>query len=183
MKKRFTLMLLMTAISATTVLAQKGDKKINAGIDIGMPIGDFGNAYGIGFGATAKGLYGISDIGQITLTMGYIHFGIKDAPDEISGSAGLIPILGGYRHHFEKLYAEGQFGFTVVRSSMKYKNLEGIPGLGEIGGSSSNTNLGYAFGVGYLFDKWDLGLRFQGVSSSGGSLNFVALRVGYSFAL
>lgn len=183
MKKILTSVFLLVAFFATTAFAQKGDITIGAGIDVGLPIGDFGEGYGVGIGATAKGMYGLSDAGQATLTLGFIRFGLKDTPDGMSGSAGLIPVLAGYRHRFDDLYAEGQIGLTVVRSSVTVKGLEGIPGLGSIGGSSSKTNFGYAFGGGYLFNNWDLGLRFQGVSGEGGSLNFVALRVGYNFAL
>lgn len=182
MKKIFASTVLFVFVALAAV-AQKGDIGVGAGIDVGLPIGDFADGYGVGIGASAKGFYGLSDAGQATLTLGYIRFGLKDMPDGMSGSAGLIPVLAGYRHRFDNLYAEGQAGLTVVRSAVTVKGLEGLPGLDAIGGSSSDTNFGYAIGAGYLFNSWDLGLRFQGVSGDGGSLNFMALRIGYNFAL
>src|SRR5690606_18117218 len=110
-------LLMIVAVSTCTYFmatAQKGDIHIGAGIDIGLPIGNFGEGYGIGFGASAKGLYGISDAGQVTLTLGFLRFGMKDGSDLVSGSTALIPFLPGYRHRFGNLYAEGQLGLTVV---------------------------------------------------------------------
>ncbi len=175
---------MIVAVSTCTYFmatAQKGDIHIGAGIDIGLPIGNFGEGYGIGFGASAKGLYGISDAGQVTLTLGFLRFGMKDGSDLVSGSTALIPFLPGYRHRFGNLYAEGQLGLTVVRTSIKFKDNDF--GLGGLAGSSSQTNLGYGIGGGYLMGNWDLGLRFQGVSGSGGSLDLVGLKVAYNFSL
>ena len=160
--------------------AQQGDLQLSVGVDAGLPLGNFGEAYGVGIGASAKGLYGVSEAGQVTLTLGYTHFGMKGGSDEVSGSMGLIPLLAGYRHTFGNLYAEGQLGLTVVRTSVKFK---GGDILGSFGGSASQTNLGYGIGGGYLVNNWDIGLRFQGVSGNGGSMDFVALRVAYGFSL
>src|SRR5690606_40701924 len=66
----------------------------------------------------------------------------------VSGSAGLIPLLAGYRHSFGNFYAEGQLGLTVVRTSVKFKGSSDIPGLGGLGGSASDTNLGDGIGGG-----------------------------------
>lgn len=158
---------------------EKGSIHINAGIDVGFPLGDFGEGFGIGFGASAKGLYGISDAGQATLTLGFLRFGMKDGNDLVSGSTSLIPILAGYRHRFGNLYGEGQIGLTALRTSIKVKEAD----FGNFSGSTSATHLGYGVGVGYLMGNLDLGLRFQGVASDGNSLNLVALRVGYNFQL
>lgn len=178
--------MVLVLVSCSTVFfanAQKGDIGIGVGIDAGLPLGNFGEGYGVGIGASAKGLYGVSEAGQVTLTLGFMRFGMKDGNEYVSGSAGLIPLLAGYRHTFGNLYAEGQLGLTVVRTSVKFKGSSDLPGLGGLGGSASETNLGYGIGGGYLFDNWDVGLRFQGVSGDGGSLDFVALRVAYNFSL
>lgn len=179
-------LMILVLVSCSTVFcakAQKGEMQLGAGVDVGLPLGNFGEGYGVGIGASAKGLYGVSDAGQVTLTLGFMRFGMKDGNEFVSGSVGLIPLLAGYRHTFGNLYAEGQVGLTVVRTSVKFKGSSDTAGLGGLGGSASDTNLGYGIGGGYVFDNWDLGLRFQGVSGDGGSLDFVALRVAYNFSL
>jgi len=65
-KVLFTTLFALSAISYGN--AQQGNIDINAGVDFGLPIGDFGDVYGFGYGATVKGLYGISDAGQVGLT-------------------------------------------------------------------------------------------------------------------
>ncbi len=179
--KKLVFLIALTTCTYLMATAQKGDIGIGAGVDIALPLGNFGEGYGIGVGASAKGLYGISDAGQVTLTLGYLRFGMKDGSDLVSGSTALIPLLPGYRHRFGNLYAEGQVGLTILRTSVKIKDND--YGIGNLGGSSSATHLGYGIGGGYLMGNWDLGLRFQGVSGSGGSLDFVAAKVAYNFSL
>lgn len=176
--KKLVLFIAFSTCTYFMATAQKGDILIGAGVDIGLPIGNFGDGYGIGIGASAKGLYGISDAGQVTLTLGYLHFGMKDGSDLVSGSTALIPFLPGYRHRFGNLYAEGQVGLTVLRTSVKIKDNDY-----GFGGNTSATHLGYGIGGGFLMGNWDLGLRFQGVSGSGGSLDFVAAKIAYNFQI
>lgn len=177
--KKLVFIIALTTCTYMMASAQKGDIQIGAGVDVALPLGNFGEGFGVGLGASAKGLYGISDAGQVTLTIGFLRFGMKDGSDQVSGSNTLIPVLAGYRHVFGNLYAEGQLGLTAVRTSIKFNDSS----IGNFGGSASATHLGYGIGGGYLMGAWDLGLRFQGVSGSGGSLDFVALKVAYNFQL
>ncbi len=179
MKKLLVIVLFGACVIWTASAQEKGSIHVGAGVDVGLPLGDFSEGYGVGIGASAKGMYGISNEGQATLTLGFLRFGMKDGSDMVSGSTMLIPVLAGYRHRFGDLYGEGQVGLTTVRTTVKVNG----EGIGNFSGSSSSTHLGYGAGVGYLMDAWDIGLRFQGVSGDGGNLNFVALRVGYNFQL
>ncbi len=172
MKKRITFLFVLTAFFFTAQ-AQKGEMKVGIGADLGLPIGNWSNGYGVGIGGTAKGFYGLNDDAGLTFTTGYIKFNGKDNSDF---STSLIPFLAGYKHMFQSLYVEPQLGLTTVSSKV---NL-GALGMGNI--SASSTNLGYGIGGGYMIDNWDLGARFQGVSS-GGSISFFAIRVGYNFSL
>ncbi len=178
MKKTVLSCLLIAAFSIATY-AQKGAIHINGGVDGAFPLGDFGEGYGMGFGATVKGLYGISDAGQVGLTLGYIHFGSKeDLGDGNSVSLGVIPILALYRHHFGSLYVEPQIGLSSNRAKVN------ISGSGfDFGGTASTTSLGYAAGIGYLIGNIDLSARYQGFSQSGSSAGFAGLRVAYNFSL
>lgn len=179
MKKLLLIVLASTCAIWTATAQEKGSIHVGVGVDVGLPLGDFGEGSNVGIGASAKGMYGLSDAGQATLTLGFLRFGMKDGSDAVSGSTTLIPVLAGYRHRFGNLYGEGQVGLTTIRNAVKVKG----EGFGNLSGSYSSTHLGYGAGVGYLMDAWDIGVRFQGVSGDGGSLNLVALRVGYNFQI
>lgn len=174
--------LLTTLIVAFTIVyghAQQGNIEINAGIDLGLPIGNFSDVYGFGYGATVKGLYGISDAGQVGLTLGYQRFGLKDDYDDaLSGSMGVSPIFVLYRHHVGGLYLEPQVGLSVNST-----NLKASSEWGDFGGSASNTSLGYAAGIGYLAGNIDLSVRYQGLTQSSDNLGFIGFRVGYQFGI
>lgn len=178
MKKRiFTIVFVLSAISYGHA-QQQGDININAGIDLGMPIGDFGEVYGLGYGATVKGLYTISDAGQLGLTLGYMRFGLKDDLAEgMSGSMGIIPIFALYRHNLGGFYLEPQVGLSVNSVS-----LEGPSGFGG-SMSTSESSLGYAVGAGYLAGNFDVSVRYQGLTESGENMGFVGLRIGYNFGI
>lgn len=178
MKKLVLVCLLVTAFSIASY-AQKGAIDINAGVDVALPFGDFGEGYGTGFGGTVKGLYGISDEGQVGLTLGYIHFGSKeDLGEGNSVSFGVIPILALYRHHFGSLYVEPQIGLSSNRSKITVASSEF-----NFGGSASTTSLGYAAGIGYLLGDIDISARYQGFSQGGSSAGFAAVRLAYNFSL
>lgn len=177
--KKLVLACLLTATFSVAAYAQQGAIHINGGVDGAFPLGDFGEGYGMGFGATVKGLYGISDAGQVGLTLGYIGFGSKeDLGEGNSASFGVIPILALYRHHFGSLYVEPQIGLSANRSKVS------ISGAGmDFGGTASTTSLGYAVGIGYLLGNIDLSARYQGFSQGGSGAGFAGLRVAYNFSL
>lgn len=171
MKKVLTIICVLF-LGVLTVQAQQGEKGIGVGLDLGLPTGNHSDALGLGIGVSVKGFYGLSDDGDLSLTLGFMKFGEKD---NYGISYSLVPILAGYRHKFESLYVEPQLGLTTLKAKVDFE------GLGNF--SSSSTNLGYAIGGGYLMGDWDLGLRYQGVSASGGSFGLVAIRIGYNFSL
>lgn len=171
MKKLSTIVFALIAC-VFAAQAQKGEIGVGVGLDVGLPIGNNSDVLGIGIGGTVKGFYGLSDEADLTFTLGYMKFAEKK---DYGISYSLVPVLAGYRHKFDQLYVEPQLGFTTLKVKMDFM------GMGNIGGSS--TKLGYAIGGGYLMGDWDLGLRYQGVSASGGSFSLIAVRVGYNFAL
>ncbi len=153
----------------------RGFHGINAGLEIAMPLGDFGSAYGVGFGASGKAFYGITEMGDITGSLGYIHFGMKNTTEHMSGNIGMVPILFGYRHHFDAFYVEPQLGPTIARSKVSMDDF-GL-GLGNISGSYSDTKFSFAAGGGYLYGNFDFGARFQLTDN----LNFFGIRAAYKF--
>ena len=171
--------LLFTIFTALAGYGQQGRIDINAGVDFGLPIGSFGDVYSFGYGATVKGLYGISEAGQIGLTLGYQRFGLKDSFDEnMSGSMGISPVFAVYRHNFGDLYIEPQAGLSINSVNLK-ANAGGM----DFGGSASNTSFGYAAGLGYMIGNIDISARYQGLTQSDENLGFIGLRIGYNFRI
>ena len=155
---------------------QQGDIAVNGGVDLGMPIGNFGDGFGFGYGATIKGLYNVSERGQVGVNLGYMTFGVKDTGSSgVSASMGVIPVFALYRHYMGNLYLEPQVGLSINKFHVK-----GTSGFGGMG--TSNSSLGYAIGVGYLINAIDISVRYQGFSQSSESSGFIGLRVAYHFA-
>src|SRR3546814_282563 len=98
--------------ACSSAFAQKGNNQVGAGIDLGLPMGDFGDGAKLGIGGTVKGMYGVGTAGQVELTLGYISFGAKENSSVASASTSIIPIFAGYRHHFNGLYVEPQLGVS-----------------------------------------------------------------------
>ncbi|AGA76738.1 porin family protein [Echinicola vietnamensis] len=176
------LMIICVFLSAFTfnANAQKGDLGLNTAAMAGLPTGDFGDAYGMGWGVSLKGLYRLNSVGQVTLSTGYSQFGLKDTYDEnLKGSLGIIPVFAGYRHQLGELYLEPQLGLSVNRSNLKAD----FGDAGNLSGSASDTSFGYAASIGYLLGDVDLSLSYQGFSLSSQGLGFIGFRVGYQFKL
>ncbi len=174
MKKQvlFTAFSLLFAVS---VMAQEGFHAIGVGAEVALPMGDFGDASSIGFGVTGKVFYGLNDDADITGTLGYLHFGLKDS-QYVSGNISMIPIMFGYRHNFGGFYAEPQLGLVALRSKVDAVDF----GFGSFGGGSySETKFSLSIGGGYAMGDWDFGLRYQLVDN----FNFLGLRVGYNFSI
>jgi hypothetical protein len=167
---------LVVLFAFATVNAQEGFHKIGVGAEVALPMGNFGDGFSTGFGATGKVFYGISEDGDITGTIGYLHFGMKSS-DFVSGHVGMIPLQFGYRHNFSGFYAEPQLGFMFVSSKVELKGMGGL--FGDASGTASETKFSLGIGGGYEFGNWDLGLRYQIVDQA----NIVALRACYNFSL
>ena len=174
MKKIFFAIVLIAAFSVAAN-AQKGTKQISAGVELGFPTGGFGDGAKVGFGVSGKGIFGITDDGDITATTGLSNFGLKGYS---SSSMTVIPILGGYRHNFQGsvkgLYVEPQIGAGVYFT--KY-------GTGGYKEKDSEVDFTWALGGGYVYNNFDFGLRYQRAQAEGGGIGFFSLKVAYNFPL
>ena len=177
MKKVF-----ITAFFVATCLigakAQSGNNQIGVGVNVGIPTGDFGDAFGVGIGGYVKGLLGVGSAGQVTLTTGYTSFGMKDEFEQALGvekaSATVIPILLGYRHNFSGFYAEPQIGYNILGARAK---------AAGVTGTDSEGQFAWAIGFGYVVSNFDIGARYESMHKDGSSTAFVGFRVGYNFSL
>ena len=174
--KRVLLVALGVTLFSAISFAQKGKNQIGVAAEVGIPTGDVADVSKIGIGGSVKGLYGVGTAGQLTLTTGYIVFSGKDEikdlfeADKISNS--IIPVLAGYRHNFSGFYAEPQLGYSFLNSRVKG---------GDFDGKESDGAFTWAAGLGYVFNKFEVGARYQSMHSDGESSAFIGIRVGYNF--
>lgn len=134
-----------------------------------LPVGDWGDASGIGFGGMAKGAYNLNDEMSLALRVGYIYHLSKDVAG-IDVSTSELPIMVGFRYQTALgLYGDLSLGLVnlgasagdVSDSEMKFGMLAGIgfnimsinisanffaPSLGDI-----DEFMGLLFIVGYDF--------------------------------
>lgn len=147
--------------------AQQHENGINFGPDLYLGLKSFGDAYKAGIGGHVKGLYGVGSAGQATLTIGYASFKGKktDFFDYSKQQFKVIPILLGYRHHFQDFFVEPQLG--VGHSTIDYNDTKLF----------SQTKFMYAIGGGYLTHGFEVDLSFQNVGETGE----IALRAGVAY--
>ena len=155
MKKMFSFaVILLVAFAMNNTFAQ-GKNHLGIGVNLALPMGNFGDVAGVGIGGTAsfemEFTPNITGIG----TAGYISFGGKDftAPG-YSYSYGYsdIPILVGIKYYFTPgmpFYGIGQIGLHFFNAN--YSASSSIPGYTySISGSSGSTSeFGLGLGVGY----------------------------------
>jgi hypothetical protein len=148
----------------------KGNLKFSAGAELGLPIGDFGDAYSVGFGASAQGDYHLTEKLALTLNAGYITYSGKSIDLGILGSIkpdnfNFIPVLAGAKYWItDNFYGAAQAGLSFWSA-------------GEINGSEFT----FAPAVGYKFSQIDVQLKYNSVMAEGSSLNNLGLRVAYNF--
>ena len=182
MKKYLVLFVLLAAVAVPAV-AQQGAMAVGGGLNLGLPLGDFGNSAGFGFGFIARFQYSLDEQLALAGSLGYISFSEKNT---ISSSA--LPILASARYYFTpgdgRVYGQADLGLTSISQDVSIS----FGGFGSVSGTASTTNFSLGFGGGYempLADQWklDLGLGYNIVLASGGSLSYIGIKAVANYAL
>ena len=169
MKKVLLVFVVMLAVSVTKSFAQKGaGPELSIGLDGGIPLGDFKEAYKFGIGGTAKFAYNFNENVAATLQSGFISFSGKTVDGYKAPAFKTIPIKVGVRYTFPGgFYGEPQFGLTSA----------------SVSGYGSTTGFTYAINAGYRTTPGvDLAVRYEGISKDG-TTSFIGIRIAYAFAL
>ena len=172
-----TLLLCTSLLIFSFAKAQKGNNGIQIGARAAFPTEKLADIVNTGYGATLKGMYGFgADPHQVTLEVGYNRFGLKNLPASVSGYYAALPIYTGYRYTFGHVIIDTQAGVSF----------NSVKGSGPGGTASGNqTAFGWAIGVGYVYKKVELGVKYQSsdVRDDIYDIKFVAVRLGYNFTL
>ncbi len=155
------------ALTSVQTMAQKG--RISGGLELALPMGDFGDNAGFGFGASGRYEHPIGDKMGITATLGYITFAKKTFDTgfgKYEYKSSMIPIQAGFKYYFKEaqdgFYVMAEVGvhlFTAKVTSPDF-TFFGVTVAGTKE-TSSNTYLSYAPAIGYHLANIDLGLRYQ----------------------
>jgi hypothetical protein len=179
MKKTLLRLTMVAALIGTSLISNAQDGRFSLGLELAMPMGDFADGASVGYGASARYEMPVGDNLGLTLTAGYLMFGGKDEGPDYS----MIPVQVGAKYYFNEQQAGLYLGVELGMHSFAYT----IPAV-EFNGvvvseeqTVTDTYFSYAPQVGYHLANIDLGLRYQIISSDGGSTSYLGLRAAYVF--
>ncbi len=169
------------------------DSGFSAGLDLAVPMGDMGKAYSFGIGPVVSYEREAGSSGLAGVSVSYTLLFPKES--DFIKSAAAIPLQAHYKYFFDDVregaYIGAMFGYAIQTVKTKDITVAGITVEGE---SASNTGLGLAPVVGYVFnERLDVGLRYQimmSSSSDDGTINsrskttsssYLGIRAAYNF--
>lgn len=175
MKSQFYLLLTILVAYTFTASAQKGNNQLQVAAQLAVPTGELGDLANVGYGASAKGLFGFSDIPQhMTFEVGYNYFAVKDKylQPTVDAQYRSIPIYIGYRYMFGNFFAESQAGVAIntVYASNQFHLA-----------SDTKAYFGWAASIGYALKNFDFSIRYNSsdVKNESSDITFAGFRVGY----
>ena len=117
-------------------------------VGIGIPGGEFGESYGLGYGGSAQFLYNLVDENiWVNGHIGYTRFGFSsDRRENVTGSWSTVPLLGSIRYQLSKgnfrFYIGAQAGLHFISRTLDTK-------INEVD-IRTQTGTETAFGAGIL---------------------------------
>lgn len=191
--KKLTLCMAAFAL-AGSMMAQ--DNRFSAGLEIGLPMGDFGEVSSLGIGGTLGFEAPVADQIGLIAQAGYISFmgkeyetvtvvnGVVTTESVKADASGIIPVQVGGKYYFsdnqEGAYLGALFGVHM-------QSVEEVTGINVTTGTfetekSLKSNFSFAPLLGYIVgENIDLGVRYQIISAEGGSSSYLGLRAAYMF--
>lgn len=177
----FTLLASAMMLASTNLKAQDAKGGVNGfkfgiGLEGALPLSGLKNSYDAGAGLTLRVSQGIAENLDATLTAGGIAFFPKNFSNaNVNTKAAIwIPIKAGARYMFsENFYGMAEAGLTIAKTYA----ITGFSGTTPTYGFVSSTNFTYAPSIGARFGGFDVGVRYEGINSTG----FIGLRIGYDF--
>ncbi len=161
---------------------QAQDQGISAQVALGIPTGDMGDGYGMGFGLVGTYVHKLGDQLYGTGSLGYKYFGMSD----LDGSFSTIPLLVGVRYLFSdegvKPYAGAEIGLHFWSASVEID----LYTFGNYDVSSSGTDFGFTPYAGVYIPAGnliiDLSLRYD-IEMGEGDLTWLGISGGVLFPI
>jgi len=187
-----TVALLAGTTGSTSAQPKMG---LSGAVDVLLPIGDWGNAVGVGFGGDVQFQYNFTPNVSAGVTTGYFTWGGKsEGGVDLPGYKGL-PLRALIKYYFMpprkqgiRAYASGEAGLFFGSSGdvtvSTGVSIPGIPSSYTIEGGSS-TDFNYAIAVGAEYPVSADGrtsvtgnVRWDAIATSGTSANNIGFRIG-----
>ena len=155
---------LLIALALVASLTGFSQFRFGPAVEIAVPMGDFADAYSLGYGVSARGEYGVGDNLGVGLQLGYIMLSPSEDLKDFVKSSSMMPIqlMGKYYFSEQQNGAYAGIFLGIHNSSVTTEDIDlGI--LGKIEGTTeSSSNLSYGLGAGYLVNgKIDVNLRYN----------------------
>ena len=171
---------LATAVAMMFAIQSNAQESVgSAGIELAIPVGDFGKSANFGFGVSGQYEYGLTRNIALNLNAGVIFYAM-----EYDGySFTHVPIQVGARYYLEE-QRDGLFFGVRLGVHIGISKIDEIDlGFGTVGGgSNSEANFSFAPEAGYyITENISLALRYQLVFGDGSNLGYLGLRAAYSF--
>jgi hypothetical protein len=181
MKKILVLVMLVFTLAGFGQIAEK--LTWDAGAELAMPLGDFGDSAGMGFGLTGKVYYPYKENIDFTGRTGFVYFSTHDDFDDYGDANWMeIPIMFGTRYKMpNKFYGLFELGFTLISFSYEYEYTDFWGNTQTHKYDYDETELAFSIGGGYIHDKFDFSGFINSVQTDGDSANHFGIRVGYKF--
>ena len=172
---KFTTALILAALLPVSLFAQQepGFNKMSLGanLEVSLPVGDFSNFAGTGFGGNVKFQYGTNFRGAFTASLGYLSWGSKDLGLGGSVKPSTFSFLVGGKYYFaDGLYGSLEGGVYFVNYT--YENV--------IGAEGNTSRFMMPIGVGYQKSGFEVGVRYFMFHTDFNNFSFT---VGYNFML
>lgn len=182
MKKLLLAMVVVGFLIPQMALSQ-GPMRVGGQLNIVLPIGDWSDFAGTGFGATGLFIYPFNDVISFTGQAGYISFGGQTV-EGLSGSSAewsysVIPLMGGARYYLGST-DDGPKFFVGGDAGLQFFNFESTSTIsGPFGGtftnSASSTEFSFGPSGGVEINNFDISAVF--VITDG---NYFGIRAGYT---
>lgn len=170
------------------------ENRASAGLELALPMGDFGDAFGMGFGASIGYELPVGDNLGVMAQVGYLSFAGKDIEFNLLGvtttiegpNLAAIPVQVGAKYYFTDNQEGAYLGVLTGLHFMTVEDADGessfglAPLLGYMIGENIDISLRYQM----LFDKQET------VSGSGTSItieeetvtnSYLGIRAAYMF--
>ncbi len=177
MKKHLVIILGLVFLLAFTSVNAQSKIGLSVGPELALPMGSFGDAAGMGFGATIGAEMNVAENINAFAKVGYLMFGEKEIAGISKFKWSGIPILVGAKYYFGNggFYSLAETGFHLWTAETTV-TFFGVSATTDV----TSTEFSYGVGVGYEVGSFDINAKYAG---AGSGVSYIGVRAAYKFAL